>query len=165
MELRVGNNGLLTWTERFVPSGMAALLLSTVHLWMILFDWWSGSRLRPTAGMMLGLGLGLIGIALLVLPSLQADPGSVDRLGVFVLLLAALSWAVGAMYSRQTDVPRSPLLGTALQMMTGGLWLLLVSLFTGEVDQLRLDSISLRSVLAVGYLILFGQLVGFTCYV
>lgn len=163
--LLLGGNGGLTWAEQIVPSGMASLFISTVPLWMVLLDWLVQKGSRPSSGVLAGLGLGLVGVSVLVSPD-SARGGLVAILpGVLAVLLAAFLWAIGSLYSRNADLPASPLLGTGMEMLMGGVLLSAAALVLGEFGQLKLELISSRSLLAVVYLTLFGSLVGFTCYV
>jgi drug/metabolite transporter (DMT)-like permease len=131
---------------------------------MVVFDWLRGSRVRPNAGVSIGLVLGLLGIILLVGPANLGGGNHVSTIGVAALTFAALSWAAGSFYARGASLPTASLLGTGMEMLTGGVMLLVASLLTGEFGQLRIDAVSLRSQLAFGYLIAFGSLVGFSAY-
>ncbi|HET7091052.1 MAG TPA: drug/metabolite exporter YedA [Anaerolineae bacterium] len=163
--LLLGGNGGVIWAEQVIPSGLAALLIATVPLWMALLNWLRGDNVRPNLGVTLGLALGLLGIVFLVSPGESAGGDQVNSLGVLVLVLAALSWSIGSLYSRKAQLPAEPLLATAMEMLAGGALLLVAGLLTGEAGQLRLDQVSPRSLLALGYLIVFGSLVGFSAYV
>ena len=163
--LLFGGNGGVSWAEKIVPSGVAALLVATVPLWMVLFDWLRPGGLRPTGRVVIGLFLGFAGVAFLVGPSKLAGGGRVDPIGATVLILASLSWAAGSVFSRHLPLPRSPLLGTAMQCFIGGALLIVVGLLAGQGSALRWESVSLRSVLALGYLIMFGSLLGFSAYI
>lgn len=163
--LLLGGNGGVSWAEQLVPSGLAALLIATVPLWMVVLDWvWHGG-VRPGGRVAVGLLSGFAGVALLVSPGELAGGSHVDPVGAAVLMLAALSWAAGSLYSRRARLPDSPLLGTAMEMFAGGVLLLMAGLVTGEWARLEIDEVSLRSVLSVGYLIVFGSLIGFTAYI
>jgi drug/metabolite transporter (DMT)-like permease len=160
----VGGNGLVTWAERRVPSGLAALIVASVPLWMTLLDGiHRGSRppLPVAAGLLVGLG----GLSVLVAPGHFAGNGGVDLLGAGALLLAALCWASGSLYSRRARLPRSLLTAAAIQMIGGGILLWVVGLAGGEGSRVHLAAISSRSLLSLGYLIVFGSLVGFSAYV
>ncbi|MBX6330421.1 MAG: drug/metabolite exporter YedA [Gemmatimonadaceae bacterium] len=163
--LLLGGNGLVVWSEQRVPSGMTALLVATVPLWMVLMTWLRPNGTRPTAMVATGVALGLAGLAILVQPSTIMGGGAIDPLGALVLLIASLSWAAGSLYSRQATMPPSPLLATAMEMLAGGALLILAGALTGEWSQLSLGAVSTRSVVALTYLVLFGSLVGFTAYV
>ena len=162
--LLLGGNGGVVLAERTVPSGLAALLVSTVPIWMALIEWLRPGGRRPRLAVAGGLALGLVGVALLIGPrAFTAGIGSAG--GVLLVLAAALAWASGSLYSRGAALPESPLLGNALEMLAGGALLGMVALATGEAGQLHLQSVSLRSALALAYLVIFGSLVAFTAYI
>lgn len=160
----LGGNGGVVWAEQRVPSGLTAVLIATVPLWIALLEWVRGG-VRPGGRVAGGLMMGLAGIALLVGPGELAGAKGIDLVGAAVLLVASLSWAIGSLYSRRARLPSSPLLATAMEMLAGGLLLLLAALVTGQVSAVNPSQISLQSVLALGYLIVFGSLVAFTAYV
>ena len=162
--LLLGGNGLVTWGEERVPSGLAALLVATVPLWMVLLDWLFLRGGRPPGRVFLGLILGLAGIVLLIGPADLLGEHRVDLVGVAMLLLAALSWAIGSLYARRAPLPDAPLLGTSIEMIAGGVLLLLASGVKGEWVQVDLASVSLRSWLALAYLTLMGSIVAFPAY-
>jgi drug/metabolite transporter (DMT)-like permease len=162
--LLLGGNGGVVWAEQFVVSGVAALLVGAVPLWIVIIDWVRGVR-RPSWMTGLGVAVGFVGMAVLVGPSeFTGLHGSIDPLGTVVLLLASLSWAVGSLYSRGAELPSSALMGTSMEMLCGGVGLLLAGTFSGEWSRLNLAAISFQSLLGLGYLIIFGSLVGFTAY-
>jgi drug/metabolite transporter (DMT)-like permease len=163
--LLLGGNGGVVWAEQRVPSGLAALLVATVPLWMVTLDGVGRGWRRPPGQVLVGVGMGLAGVALLVGPARFAGGGGVDPLGAAVLLLASLSWTAGSLYSRRAPLPASPLLGTAMEMLGGGACLVVAGLVAGEWSRLDLAAASPRSLLAVAYLVVFGSLVGFTAYV
>ena len=166
--LIVGGNGSVVWAEQKVPSGIAALLVASAPLWMVLIDLIrpSARKTRAPGGLtILGVVLGFLGIVLLVGPGQLFGQGEgVDPVGAAVLTLAALSWAIGSLYSRGAKLPASPLLGTGMEMLAGGVGLLILGTLTGEWSRLDLNAISTRSLLSLLYLILFGSLIGFASY-
>ncbi len=161
--LLFGGNGGVTWAEQFVPSSLAALMIAMVPLWMVLLNWARGDRVRPTISVMLGLILGLIGIALLV--GFRESESNTNPIGVIVLLCAALSWAIGSLYSRHAVLPAEPLLATAMEMLAGGVIFLIAGVGAGELGRVHLELLSERSVLALAYLTVFGSLVAFSAYI
>ena len=162
--LLLGGNGGVVWAEQRVVSGVAALIVGAAPLWMILIDWVRGIY-RPSWVVVLGVLVGFAGIVVLVGPAeLTGLHGSIDPLGAGVLLLASVFWAVGSLYSRKADLPSSALLGTAMEMLTGGAALAVVGTLTGEWSRLDLSAVTLPSLLGLGYLVIFGSLVGFTAY-
>lgn len=161
--LLLGGNGGVTWAEQRVDSGLTALLVTTVPLWMVLFDWLRRGGRRPGWRVGLGLLLGFVGVALLVRPG--AGGGAVDPVGAAVLIAASLSWAWGSLASKRLPLPDSPILTTGMEMLAGGGLLLLASLAAGEPGRFALEAVTTKSLLALGYLIFFGALIGFSAYV
>jgi drug/metabolite transporter (DMT)-like permease len=161
----LGGNGLVTWAEKRVASGLAALIVASVPLWMALIDGIQ-KRMRPRLPVVVGLLAGLGGLLMLVAPGRFAGNGRVDLLGAGALLVAALCWATGSLYSRHhASLPQSVLTSTAMQMIGGGTLLWLVGLAVGEGARLDFSAVSARSLLSLAYLIVFGSLVGFSAYV
>jgi drug/metabolite transporter (DMT)-like permease len=161
----LGGNGLVTWAEKRVPSGLAALIVASVPLWMALIDGIQ-KRIRPRLPVVVGLLSGLAGLLMLVAPGHFGGNGRPDLLGAGALLLAALCWTTGSLYSRHhARLPQSVLTSTAMQMIGGGTLLWLVGLAAGEGARLDLTAVSARSLASLAYLIVFGSLVGFSAYV
>ncbi len=161
----LGGNGLVTWAEQRVPSGLAALIVASVPIWMTLLHGFQ-TRRRPHGIVILGLLLCMGGLAFLVVPTRGgAAPGHVDPLGAAALLTAALMWAIGSLYSRTAALPASTLLATAMEMVAGGVILLTVSAALGEWGRFSLAAVSARSAWALAYLIVAGSLLGFSAYV
>ena len=158
-------NGGVAWAQQRIASGLAALIVATMPLWIVLLDWIRPGGVRPTRGVALGLILGFIGIALLIGPADLIGSHYVDPIAATVLILVGFAWSVGSLYSREAPVPAVLLQGTAMQMLAGGMLLLLLAGITGEWGRLDVGSISPRSLLALGYLIVFGSFVAFTSYV
>ncbi len=153
-------NGGVAWAERTVPSGVAALVVATIPLWVAGIEWLSGARPRP--GRFAGLALGATGVAVLVAPVRTAD--AVDPLGAVVLVLAALAWSVGTVRGRSSHHGGSLAATVGAQLLAGGVVLLATGYATGEANALRLEQVSAASVLAVAYLVVFGSLVAFSAY-
>jgi drug/metabolite transporter (DMT)-like permease len=163
--LLLGGNGGVVWAEQRVPSGLAALLVALVPLWMVLLDGAGRGWRRPPTRVLVGIGLGLVGVGLLVGPGHFAGGHGVDPFGAAALVVATLSWATGSLYARRAALPSAPLLATAMEMLAGGLGLAVAGALNGEWHQLDLAKVSVESLLAVGYLVVAGSLVGFTAYV
>ncbi len=163
--LLLGGNGVVAWAEQRVPSSIASLLVATVPLWIIVFNWAGKKRKRPTMGVSTGVLLGFSGIAVLVLRSGGTGNKGIDTIGILALLLASVSWSAGSLYSRSAKLPESPMLSTAMQMLVGGVLLILASFLLGDWSKLHLSEISLRSFIALGYLIVFGSIIGYTAYI
>lgn len=164
--LLVGGNGGVMWAEQRVASGIAALMIASVPLWMALLDSTRPGGHRPDGWVVVGILVGFAGILVLIGPAqLLGMQGEVDQAGVLVLLVAAFSWAVGSLYNRGADLPKSPLLGTGMEMLLGGFGLLVLGTVSGEWAQLDLATVSLRSWLGFAYLVVFGSWVGFASYI
>jgi drug/metabolite transporter (DMT)-like permease len=163
--LLLGGNGAVVWAEQRVPSGIAALLVAIVPLWMVLLDWIRAGGRRPATPVFIGLALGLIGLGLLVGPDALQGGGAIDSTGAGVLVLGSLSWAIGSLYTQRAPKPSSPHRGSGTQMFAGGACLVVVALVAGEGAQLDLAHASTRSLLGFAYLVTFGSLIGFTAYV
>ncbi len=160
--LLVTGNGLLTWAEQFVASGVAALIVATVPLWMVLLEALRRGGSRPTALVSAGLLLGLAGIAILIGPS-ELGGAPVHLLGAAVIFAAAFSWALGSIYSRNAPQVSSTLQNVGMQMLLGGVILLCVGLAFGE----RIDpsAISARSAWSLIFLSVVGGIVSYSAYV
>jgi drug/metabolite transporter (DMT)-like permease len=159
--LLLGGNGLVSIGEQKVPSGLAALLVGCVPLWIVAFR--VLLRERPGALTVAGMLLGFAGVALIFLPrggGSAADPGYAA-----LIVLASLSWAVGSLLVARRPVPADPLVLTTVQMLAGGAALLAVAAVGGEFAHLAPGAVTARSWLALGYLVVFGSLVAFTAYV
>lgn len=163
--LLLGGNGAVTWAEQYVPSGVTALMVGSAPLWMALIDAARPKGSRPNWMTAAGLVAGFTGIVLLVDPLAQGGGLlGVYPAGIAALMLAALLWALGSLYSRSAPLPESPLLGTAMEMLAGAGGLLLAGSLTGEWSRLDMAAISARSLWGLVYLVIFGSLVGFASY-
>lgn len=158
-------NGAVSWAEKFVPSGVTALLVATVSLWMVLIDWLRPGGARPAPRVFAGILMGFAGLALLVGPKNLGGSDRVSPLGTLVLVMASLAWASGSIYSKHRPLPRSPLLGVAMQCLAGGVALLLTAAFGGELHGFHWAQVTTRSWLALLYLSVFGSALGFSAYV
>jgi drug/metabolite transporter (DMT)-like permease len=161
-------NGAVAWSEQTVPSGVAALLVATVSLWMVFIEWLRPGGQRPSARVIAGIALGFTGMVFLVGPGNlfgNAAAGSrVNPAGSAILLGGSLCWAFGSVYTRHVRLPRNPLLGAAMQSLAGGVLLCTFGTMTGEARAFHWSQISTGSALAVGYLVVFGSLLGFSAY-
>ncbi|HEY9529596.1 MAG TPA: EamA family transporter [Anaerolineales bacterium] len=163
--LLLGGNGLVAWAEQSVPSGIAALMISTSPFWLVLFESMRAGGSKPTWRGILGLVIGFSGVFLLIGPAeITGGEGSFETFGVILLLLAPLFWSMGSIYARGADMPKSTLLSTGMQMLMGAVALFIVSLFKGEFSGFSLGEVSSRSWWGLLYLITFGSLVGFVSY-
>lgn len=168
--LFVGGMGIGAWAMQFVPSGLAAVLIATASLWMVLLDWLWLDAPRPGRGVFVGLLLGLAGIVLIVGPdrlmTLRSNQSTdvKNLIGIGVLLLSALAWAAGSVYTRRATLPTSSRMASGMQMLTGAAMLLLLGAITGDFSRLNLTQITLRSALSLAYLAIFGSLIAFSAY-
>jgi len=137
-------NGTVSWAEKTIPSGIAALLVATVSLWMVLVDWFRPGGVRPAPRVLAGLVLGFAGMAVLAGPKHLGGAERVNPLGAFALVLASLAWAIGSIYSKHHPIPNSALLGVAMQMVAGGTALLVVAGIGGEYRDLHLAQVTLH---------------------
>jgi drug/metabolite transporter (DMT)-like permease len=156
-----GGNGLVSVAEQDVPSGLAALIVGTVPLWVVLLRSATGDRVSLIT--LVGVAVGFAGLALLVLPGDR--PGNAPLLGVLTVLAAAASWASGSFFSRRATQPDDALVATAWQMMVGGLVSVAVGTAFGELGEVDPSAFSADSLIAFAYLIFIGSLVAFTAYV
>jgi drug/metabolite transporter (DMT)-like permease len=161
--LLLGGNATVAWAEQQVPSGLAAVLIAVAPIWMVAFEWARGGP-RPGKRVIAGLILGLVGLAILVSP--KGDSASqVNPIGAVMLVLASASWAWGSVVSKSAPLPKSPFLATSMEMIGGGVLLLLTALAMGQVAHFRPAEVSVNAVLAWLFLVVFGSLVGFTAYI
>jgi drug/metabolite transporter (DMT)-like permease len=158
-------NGTVSWAEKRVPSGIAALLVATVSLWMVLIDWLRPGGRRPGPRVVAGFVLGFMGMALLIGPERVGGSEPVNTVGAFALIGASFAWALGSIYSRHHPLPKSPLLGVGMQTLSGGSVLCLAAVATGETRHFHFADVTLRSWLALLYLVIFGSALGFSAYV
>ena len=158
-------NGGVTWAEKYIASGLAALLVATEPLWVVMLNW-AITRRRPNAKVLFGVLIGLAGVALLVSDGLRrVEAGSMMSLiGSGVVLLSSLAWASGSVYSNRSPIKASTSMASGMQMLAGGSLLLLLGLSAGDFQRLNLATASWVSIVAFVYLAVFGSLVAFTAY-
>jgi drug/metabolite transporter (DMT)-like permease len=152
-------NGAVSWAERTVPSGLAALLLASVPLWMVIADR-ALTKAVPSRLAIVALMVGFAGIVVLSHPGGRHVPYT----GIAVILVASICWAVGSVIGRKVPQPTSPLVATAFQMLAGGLALALAAAISGEASSFDAGSVSLRSWAALAYLIGPGSVLALSCY-
>jgi drug/metabolite transporter (DMT)-like permease len=154
-------NGVVGVGEKTVPSGLAALLVATVPLWLLGID--AGlNHARMGLAQLGGLLLGLVGVALL--SGLGRGSGGTSVTGVLIILGAAAAWALGTIMARRAVIPSSLALASGMELLAGGAALLVLGAATGEFSSLHLGQVSARSWLALGYLVVFGSIVAFSAY-
>ncbi len=158
--LTAGGNGLVTVAERDIDSSLAALVVASVPLVIVLLRALAGERVGRAA--LRGVAVGFAGVAILLIPGTGTRGTGV--LGVLLVLAASISWGAGSVTSTRLALPADPLASTAVQMTAGGVVMVLAGLATGEASGVDLAGMSLRSGLAFGYLVVFGSLAAFTAY-
>jgi len=158
-------HGMLAWGQQRIASGSAALLVASEPLWIAVIEAFMVKGHRATSGTVIGLICGFVGISLLFAPWQKLGNHHVDSLSAFAILIGTLSWSIGAVYSRVAKLPKSPALSAGLQLIVGGFLLVASGLLMGEGGRLQLDVLSLRSILGLLYLIIFGSVITFTAYV
>jgi len=157
--LLLGGNGLVAVAEAAeLPSGLAALLVAVIPLWVVLLRWLADDR--PSALTVVGVALGFVGLAVLLLPG--ARPDDVAAGAVATVLLGALLWSIGSFFATRTELPHDGLTTTAIEMAAGSVGLLTVGLLRGE--RLDVAAVSTSSWVGLAYLVVFGSLVAFTAY-
>ena len=162
--LLLGGNGLVAWAEQFIPSGIAALVIASVPMFLVVAEAMRPGGAKPTWQAIVGLLIGFVGIYVLVGPSKDSDGMTLDPLGVAALLCACLLWTLGSIYSKTADLPKSSLMATGAQMLMGSIGLFIAALLTGEFHGWDIAAVSTKSALGLTYLIFVGSLVGFVSY-
>jgi drug/metabolite transporter (DMT)-like permease len=153
------------WAEQSVPTGVVSLIIAMTPVWMVLLEWLRVRSARPSNRVLAGLALGLAGMAVLIGPDPRGGAGPFPLTGALVVVMGSFSWSAGSIYSRGAAFPPQPLLGMGMQMLAGGTGLLLLGTALGEPAGVDLAAVTLRSWGGFLYLILFGSLVGYTCYI
>lgn len=164
--LLVGGNGLVSWAEQFIPSGIAALIIGSVPMMLVIAEAIRPGGTKPSWQAILGLAIGFVGIFILVGPAeFSGSEAKLDPFGVVALLGATILWAAGSTYSKTADLPKSSLMTTGAEMLMGSIGLLIVSLLTGELNGWNPAEVSTRSIVGLVYLITIGSIVGFGSYI
>jgi len=171
--LLLGGNGLVSWSEQRVPSGIATLIISVGPVFVVLLDWLvlalgkdTARGTRPTLATFSGLALGFAGLAVLVGPDVMNEGvGHLHGPSVLGLVAACFFWSVGSLYTRYARNPAEPFTAAAMQQLTAFVWLLLVSVLCGEPWDFDPAAVSRNSFIAWVYLIIAGSLIGFTTFV
>ena len=160
--LLLGGNGLVSTAEERIPSSIAAVIIATVPIWMNVLDGVL-TRRAPSLLTLGGLGVGLVGVAILLYPSEGVD--RLDPLGIGMVVVSALCWSLGSLYARRGPLPANQLQGSGMEQVAGGAAMLAAAVLLGEPGRVSVEAISTASLLALGYLIVFGSLLAFTAYV
>jgi drug/metabolite transporter (DMT)-like permease len=163
--LLLGGNGLVALAEKTIPSGIAALVIATSPFWLVLFEAIRSGGAKPTWQSIVGLLIGFSGVFLLIGPAeFLGAKHQFDTFGVIVLLIAPILWSLGSIYAKGADMPKSSLMSTGMQMLTGAVALFIVSVVTGELRGFNFGDVTMRSWWGLIYLITIGSLVGFVSY-
>ena len=157
--------GALFWAEQRVPSGIAAVVLATIPVFIAVLDIAFLRTHRLTIRLAGALLLGLAGVAVLMNNSVSLGEAPVDHLGALALLVASVSWSVATILTRKLPLPTSKAMSSAAQMLTGGVQLFILAGLVGETRGFRFASVSTETWIALAYLIVAGSLAGFTAYV
>jgi drug/metabolite transporter (DMT)-like permease len=157
--------GLLFWAEQRVPSGMAAVMLATIPVYMALSEIIFLRTQKLTVRLAVALLIGVGGVAVLVSRSLNVGGAPIDRLGAVALLLAGISWSAAATLTRKLPLPPSKVMSSGVQMLAGGVMLALAAATLGEFRNFHPSAVSRAAWLSLVYLIIFGSIVAFTAYV
>src|SRR5947209_7231975 len=165
--LVLGGNGGVTVSEKYIDSGLAALIVAVVPIYIVVLGWASGIAPRPTPIVWLGLVGGFVGVGVLLGPALRfsSNGGRHPAIGMAILLVSSFIWSAGSLYSRTAKHAASPFLTAAQQMLCGGLLLLLASFATGETRRFHPGSMSILSLASFAYLVIIGAVVGYTAYI
>src|SRR5262249_11613122 len=165
--LLLGGNGAVTISEKWVPTGLAALIVATVPIDIALLGWITGTAPRPTPLIWLGLIGGFIGIGILIGPALtlgSAEPSNHLGFGMLILLIGSLLWSIGSLYSRRVRHSSSLIMGASQQMICGGALLLLAGFALREHREFSFNQVTWLSIGGFVYLVLIGAIVGYTSY-
>jgi drug/metabolite transporter (DMT)-like permease len=165
--LLLAGNGGVTISEQYIDTGLAALIVAIVPIYIVILSWATGTAPRPTAIVWLGLIGGFVGVGILLGPALRSSSygGRHPAIGMSILLVSSFIWSAGSLYSRSAKHAASPFLTAAQQMLCGGVLLLLAGIVTGELRTFHPRSISMLSLASFIYLIIIGAVVGYTAYI
>jgi drug/metabolite transporter (DMT)-like permease len=165
--LLLGGNGGVTISEKYIDSGLAAVVVAVVPIYIVVIGWATGMAPRPTPIVWLGLVGGFVGVGILFGPALRfsSSDGSRPAIGMSILLVSSFIWSAGSLYSRAAKHAASPFLTAAQQMICGGVLLLLTGVLTGELRRFYPESMSILSVASFAYLVIIGAVVGYTAYI
>jgi drug/metabolite transporter (DMT)-like permease len=162
--LLVGGNGGLAWAEQYVPTGFAALIIAVTPIWFLVLETFVFRGDRMSRRGLIGLAMGIVGIAILVWPKITHRDalGVMQLVGAISLLFSSMSWAIGSVFSRKWQMKVDPLVATSWEMIFAGLGHVVLVIFTGQYHQAKFNQ---RGVMAVLYLVVFGSWIGYTAYI
>lgn len=162
--LFLGGHGSLAWAEQRVPSGIAALLVATLPMWILLLARVSRTEEKFSARAIAGVVLGFLGVLILFGPDAWHHNGELNLVGALAVLFGNFLWAAGTIYMRKVTMPASSVMSAAMQMIAGGASLAIAGTLSGEASRLHSASVSLQSWLSLLYLVVFGSIIAFTAY-
>jgi drug/metabolite transporter (DMT)-like permease len=165
--LLLAGNGGVTISEQYIDTGLAALIVAIVPIYIVILSWATGMAPKPAPIVWLGLVGGFLGVGILLGPALRfsSNGGRHPAIGMSILLVSSFIWSAGSLYSRSAKHAASPFLTAAQQMLCGGLLLLLAGIVTGELQSFHPRSISMLSFASFIYLVIIGAVVGYTAYI
>ncbi|MFN3850275.1 MAG: EamA family transporter [Spirosomataceae bacterium] len=156
-------NSAVAYALKFMPSGLVALLVATLPAWMIIIDFLFFSKEKPKLIGIIGLFMGFVGMAYLINPSNATK--EVALFPTLLVFIGSITWAAGSLLAPNLSKPKSPLQATSVQMMVGGAFSLIVSLFTENNQLQNIANMTTQTYLAMAYLIFIGSFIGYTAYV
>jgi drug/metabolite transporter (DMT)-like permease len=165
--LLLAGNGGVTISEQYIDTGLAALIVAIVPIYILILSWATGMTPKPLPIIWIGLVGGFVGVGVLLGPALRfsSNGGRHPAIGMSILLVSSFIWSAGSLYSRTAKHAASPFLTAAQQMLCGGLLLLLAGIVTGELRRFHPGSVSILSLAAFSYLVIIGAVVGYTAYI
>jgi drug/metabolite transporter (DMT)-like permease len=163
--LLLGGNAVVSWSEQKTPSGITSLILGASPLIMVILDWMRPKGRRPTFALVAGVGVGIAGIALLLGP--DAIPAGYRPPAIYIvaIFLSSISWWTGSLYSKHSSTATPLMMASAMQMLCGSVCMLLTGLILGEGRGFHPETVSGRSWMAFGYLVIMGSIVAYPVYV
>lgn len=161
----VGGNGLLTFVEVRLSSGLAALIVGAIPMWVTLLEWLVFKGKRPSVQVAIGIIIGIVGLVWLINPRQNVGIEGYHLGSIILLLVATVLWAFGGLVARRVPLPEEGLVSTGAELLLGGVLNVIVGLALGELPRLDVSAVSARSLAALIYLIIFGSIVGYTAYI
>lgn len=163
--LIAAGNGGVTWAEKRVPSGLASLLVGMMPAWLVLFDWLRPNGVKPALRTVLGVLVGFSGVAILTSSKSGGAVHETNLMATMVLIGCGMTWALGSLVNRHGPKSSVPMMGVAQQMLAGGFFLTLAGIAAGDWQRFDWQAVSLRSLTAFLYLVVFGSLIAFSAYI
>lgn len=159
------SHGGLAWAEQRVESGIAALVGAMIPIWVVLLEWLRPGGTRPLRAVVIGIVVGFAGLVLLIGPGQGSEAQPLDSGATVVMVIGTLTWAIGTLYTRGMALPLSPFMFAGMQMLVGGVLLLVAGAVTGDWLKPVPEAVLMRSLLALLYLVSFGSILTFSAYV